>query len=121
MGAIVNRVAEIPEGFFPISMVRAAHLMRVPYYRVRKSATTLSPGRTAYSGIMKADALKIAELIEARPAGGKAVRKMGASFYVSVPPSWVRFNSLDKGGRVYTYVTDAGVLEIRTTPEGGGL
>jgi len=68
---------------------------------------------------MKDEALKIAELIEARPAGGKAVRKMGASFYVGLPPSWVRFNGLDKGGRVYISVTDAGVLEVSATPRAG--
>jgi len=120
MGKIVNRVEGIPEGFFPISMARAAILMKLSYYRVRKSALTILPNRPAYCGIMKDEALKIAELIEARPVGGKAVRKMGASFYVAIPPSWVRFNSLDKGGRVYIHVSDAGVLEIRTAPEESG-
>ena len=120
MSRLKDLVLAIPDDFFPLSMARVGSLLKISYYKVRSSAKILWPDRPAYSGLMKAETMQIAELITARPVGGKAVRKMGASFYVAIPPSWVRFNGLDKGGRVYIHVSDAGVLEIRTAPEESG-
>lgn len=118
MAKLIDRVRPIPDHFFPLPMARLAFLMKTPYYRVRKATFALWPRRPPYTGVMKDEALKIAELIEARPIGTKAVRHMGSSFYVALPSSWVTFNGLDKGGRVYVHVTDRG--EVMVSTKGGG-